>query len=148
MKKTKVAKLAAKTAKRYPKPTVNGAKFVVRHRSGLLQSIRVARRASPGMQRLVGRASDPGFRAEVAAAMSALGVAAKRAQKVGATSAVEDKRIRELVKQAASHLRTAVREEPEPESRTLRKLVVLGLLAGGAYVALKNRFGASAPAAT
>jgi|SRR5579864_3147246 len=148
MNKTRVAKLAVKTAKRYPKPTVSGATFVVRHRKGLLQSIRASRKASRGPQRLIGRASDPGFRAEVAAAMSALGVAAKRAQKMGAARAVEDKRVRELMKQAASHLMTAVRDEPKPQSHPLRNLALLGVLAGGAYVALKDRFGVSAPAAT
>jgi Holliday junction resolvasome RuvABC DNA-binding subunit len=101
MNKAKVAKLAVKTATRYPKPTVRGAKFVVRHRKGLLQSVRTSRKASQGSQRLIARASDPGFREEVAAAMSALGVAAKRAQKMGGTSAVEDTRVRELIRQAA-----------------------------------------------
>src|SRR5262249_30242266 len=116
MNKAKVAKLAVKTAKHYPKPTVRGAKFVVRHRKGVLQSIRASRKARLGSQRLIARASDPSFREEVAAAMSALGVAAKRAQKVGATSAVEDKRVRELMRQAASHLMTAVRDEPKPQT--------------------------------
>src|SRR5439155_24383053 len=139
MNKAKVAKLAVKTASRYPKPTVSGAKFVVRHRRGLLRSIRASRKASQGSQRLIARASDPGFREEVAAAMSALGVAAKRAQKMGATSAVEDKRVRELMRQAASHLMTAVRDEPKPQSHKLRNLTLLGVLAGGTYVALKVR---------
>lgn len=139
MNKAKVAKLAVKTASRYPKPTVRGAKFVVRHRKGVLQSIRASRKASQGTQRLVARASDPGFREEVAAAMSALGVAARRAQKMGATSAVEDKRVRELIRQAGSHLMTAVRDEPKPQSHKLRNLALLGVLAGGTYVALKVR---------
>jgi len=139
MNKAKVAKLAVKTASRYPKPTVSGAKFVVRHRRGLLRSIRASRKASQGSQRLIARASDPGFREEVAAAMSALGVAAKRAQKMGATSAVEDKRVRELMRQAGSHLMTAVRDEPKPRSHKVRNLALLGVLAGAAYVALKDR---------
>jgi hypothetical protein len=147
MNKATVATLAVKTATRYPKPTVRGAKFVVRHRKGVLQSIRASRKARQGSQRLIARASDPGFREEVAAAVSALGGAAERAQKRGATSAVEDKRVRELMKQAASHLMTAVREEPKPQSHKLRNLALLGVLAGGAYVALKDRFDVSAPTA-
>ena len=139
MNKARVAKLAVKTATRYPKPTVRGAKFAVRHRKGLLQSVRTSRKASQGSRRLIARASDPGFREEVAAAMSALGVAAKRAQKMGATSAVEDKRVRELMRQATSHLMTAVRDEPKPQSHKLRNLALLGVVAGGAYFALKNR---------
>jgi len=139
MNKAKVAKLAVRTATRYPKPTVSGARFVVRHRKGLLQSIRASRKASEGSRRLIARASDPGFRDEVAAAMSTLGVAAKRAQKIGGRSAVEDKRTRELIKQATSHLMTAVREEPKPRSHKLRNLALLGVLAGGAYVVLKAR---------
>ena len=139
MNKAKVAKLAVKTAMRYPKPSVNGAKFVVRHRKGLLQSVRTSRKARQGSQRLIARASDPGFREEVAAAMSALGVAAKRAQKMGATNAVEDKRVRELMRQAASHLSIAVRDEPKPQSHKLRNLALLGVVAGGAYFALKDR---------
>ena len=71
--------------------------------------------------------------------MSALGVAAKRAQKMGATSAVEDKRVRELMRQAGSHLMTAVRDEPKPRSHKVRNLALLGVLAGAAYVALKDR---------
>ena len=139
MNKAKVTKLAVKTATRYPKPTISGAKFMVRHRKGLLQSIRASRKASQGSQRLIARASDPGFREEVAAAMSALRVAAKRAQKMGATSAVEDKRVRQLMRQAASHLMTAVRNEPKPQSHKLRNLALLGVVAGGAYFALKDR---------
>jgi hypothetical protein len=141
MNKAKVAKLAVKTATRYPKPTVSGARFAVRHRKGLLQSVRTSRKASQGAQQLIARASDPAFREEVAAAMSALGVAAKRAKKMGATSAVEDKRVRELTRQAASHLMTAVRDEPKPRSHKLRNLALLGVAAGGAYFALKDRFG-------
>ena len=144
MNKAKVTKLAVKTATHYPRPTIRGAKFMVRHRKGLLQSIRASRKASQGSQRLVARASDPGFREEVAAAMSALRVAAKRAQKMGATSAVEDKRVRKLMRQAASHLTTAVRDEPKPQSHKLRNLALLGVVAGAAYVALKDR---SAPIA-
>jgi hypothetical protein len=144
MNKANVAKLAVKTATRYPKPTVSGARFVVRHRKGLLQSVRTSRKASQGSQRLIARASDPGFREEVAAAMSALGVAAKRAQKMGATSAVEDKRIRELMRQTASHLMTAVRDEPKPQSHKLRNLALLGVVAGVAYLALKDRFATTA----
>jgi hypothetical protein len=139
MNKAKVAKLAVRTATRYPKPTVSGARFVVRHRKGLLQSVRMSRKASRGSQRLIARASNPGFREEVAAAMSALGVAAKRAQKMGATSAVEDRRVRELMRQAASHLSTAVRDEQKPRSHKLRNLALLGVVAGGAYFALKDR---------
>ena len=144
MNKAKVAKMAVRTATRYPKPTVRSAKFVVRHRKGLLHSVRASRKARQGSQRLIGRASDPGFREEVAAAMSALGVAAKRAQKMGATSAVEDKRVRELMRQAASHLMTAVRDEPKPQSHKLRNLALLGVAAGGAYFALKDRSAATA----
>jgi hypothetical protein len=144
MNKAKVAKLAVKTATRYPKPTVSGARFAVRHRKGLLQSVRTSRKASQGAQQLIARASDPAFREEVAAAMSALGVAAKRAKKMGATSAAEDKRVRELMRQAASHLMTAVRDEPKPQSHKLRNLALLGVAAGGAYFALKDRFGATA----
>jgi hypothetical protein len=139
MNKAKVAKLAVKTATRHPKPTISGARFVVRHRKGLLQSVRTSRKASQVSQRLTARASDPGFREEVAAAMSALGVAAKRAQKMGATSAVEDKRVSQLMRQAASHLMTAVRNEPKPQSHKLRNLALLGVVAGGAYFALKGR---------
>ena len=139
MNKAKVAKLAAKTAKRYPKPTVRGAKFVVRHRKGLLQTVRASRKARQGSQLLIARASDPAFREEIAGAMSALGVAAKRARKMGATSAVEDKRVRELMRQAASHLMTAVRDEPKPQNHKLRNLTLLGVLAGAAYVAVKAR---------
>jgi hypothetical protein len=140
MNKAKVAKLAVKTAKRYPKQTARGAKFAVRHRKGLLQTVRASRVTQQGSQRLIARASDPGFREEITAAMSALGIAAKRARKMGATSAVEDKRVRELVREAASHLRTAAREEPKkPQSHTLRNLALLGVLAGGVYVALKAR---------
>ena len=144
MNKEKVAKLAVKMATRHPKPAVSGARFVVRHRKGLLQSVRTSRKASQVSQRLTVRASDPGFREEVAAAMSALRVAAKRAQKMGATSAVEDKRVRKLMRQAASHLTTAVRDEPKPQSHKLRNLALLGVVAGAAYVALKDR---SAPIA-
>src|SRR5690242_614513 len=72
MNKAKVAKLAVKTAKRYPKPTVRGAKFVVPHRKGLVQTVRASRKAREGSERLIARASDPGVRKEVAAAMSAL----------------------------------------------------------------------------
>jgi hypothetical protein len=139
MNKATVATLAVKTATRYPKPTVRGAKFVVRHRKGVLQSIRASRKARQGSQRLIARASDPGFREEVAAAVSALGGAAERAQKRGATSAVEDKRVRELMRQAASHLKNAVRDEPKPRSHKLRNLALLGVMAGGAYFALKDR---------
>jgi hypothetical protein len=139
MNKAKVAKLAVKTATRHPKPTISGARFVVRHRKGLLQSVRTSRKASQVSQRLTARASDPGFREEVAAAMSALGVAAKRAQKMGATSAVEDNRVSQLMRQAASHLMTAVRNEPKPQSHKLRNLALLGVVAGGAYFALKGR---------
>jgi len=140
MNKAKVAKLAVKTAARYPKPTARGAKLAVRHRRGLLQGVRTSRRVSQGSQRLIARASDPGFREEVAAAMSVLGVAAKRARKMGATSAVDDKQVRELMRQAASHLMTAVRDEPKPQSHKLRNLALLGVVAGGAYFALKDRF--------
>jgi hypothetical protein len=143
MNKATVARLAVKTAARYPKPTVSGAKFVVRHRKGLLQSVRTSRKASKGSQRLIARASEQGFREEVAAAMSALGVAARRAQKMGATSAVEDKRVRELMRQAASHLMTAMREEPKPRSHKLRNLALVGVVAGGAYFALKDRSAAA-----
>jgi hypothetical protein len=139
MNKAQVAKLAVKTATRYPKPTVTGAKFVVRHRKGLLQSVRTSRKAKEGSQHLISRASDPRFREEVAAAMSTLGVAARRARKVGATGAVEDKRVRELIGQAASHLMIAVRDEPKPQGHKLRNLTLLGLVAGGAYFALKGR---------
>jgi len=148
MNKATVAKLAVKTAKRYPKPTVSGAKFAVRHRKGLLQSIRASRKASQGPKRLIGRARDPRFREEVAAAMSALGVAAKRAQEMGPTRAAEDKRVRELIREAASHVLTAVRDEPKPQSHKLRNVALFGVLAGGAYLALKDRFGVFAPAAT
>jgi hypothetical protein len=126
--KATVSKLAVKTAIRYPKPTTRGAKLAVRHRKGILQSVRVSRKVS-----------DPGFREELATAISALGAAAKRAQKVGATSAVEDRRVRQLINQAASHLMTAVRDEPKPKSHKLRNLALLGVLAGGTYVALKAR---------
>ena len=139
MNKATVAKLAVRTATRYPKPTVRGAKFVVRHRKGVVKSVRLSRKASQGSQRLMARASDPGFREEVAAAMSALGVAAKRARKMGATSAVEDKRVRDLMREAASHLMTAVRDEPKPQSHKVRNVALLGVAAGGAYFALKAR---------
>lgn len=143
MNKTAVAKLAVKTATRHPKPAVAGAKFVVRHRKGLLRSVRASRKATHGSQRLIARASDPGAREELAAAMSALGVAAKRARKMGATSAVEDKRVRDLVRQAGSHLMTAVRDEPKPRSHRLRNLAVLGVAAGGVLIALKSRKGSA-----
>ena len=143
MNKARVAKLAVKTATRYPKPTVSGAKFVVRHRKGLLRSVRASRKATQGSQRLIARASDPGVREELAAAMSNLGVAAKRARKMGATSAVEDQRVRDLIRQAGSHLMTAVRDEPKPRSHKLRNLAVLGVVAGGAFLALKKRSGST-----
>jgi hypothetical protein len=56
MNKAKVARLAVQTARRYPKPTVRGAKFAVRHRKGLLQTVRVSRKAREGSQRLIARA--------------------------------------------------------------------------------------------
>jgi len=58
---------------------------------------------------------------------------------VGAANTVEDKQVRELMRQAASHLMAAVRDEPKPQRHKLRNLTLLGLLAGGAYVALKVR---------
>ena len=59
---------------------------------------------------------------------------------MGATSAVDDKQVRELMRQAASHLMTAVRDQPKPQSHKLRNLALLGVVAGGAYFALKDRF--------
>jgi hypothetical protein len=139
MNKARMAKVAVKTARRHPKATVKGARFVVRHRKGLMQTARVSRKARQGSQLFIARASDPGFRDEIGAAVSTLGAAARRARKMGATGAVEDRRVRELVRQAASHLTTAVREEPKPRSHKVRNLAFLGALAGGVYVALKAR---------
>jgi len=76
--------------------------------------------------------------------MSALGVAAKRATEIGAATAAEDKRVRELMRQAASHLLTAVRDEPKPQSDKLRNLTLLGVVAGATYITRKIRSGSAA----
>jgi len=58
MNKARVATLAVKTAKRYQKPTVKVAKFAVRHRKGLLQSLRATRKAHQRPQRPGSRHAD------------------------------------------------------------------------------------------
>lgn len=138
MNKAKVATLAMNTAKRYPEPTLGIAKFAVRRRKGLFQTVGSTRKMSRGAQRLVGRASDPGFRKELAAGMSALGAAAKRIEKIGPRNAVEDKRMGELVRQAASHLSAAIHDEPKSQTRKLRNLALVGVLGVTAYLALKK----------
>ena len=139
MNKSKVATVAVKTARRYPKQTVGVAKFALRHRRGLMVGAKTTRKARRAPQRLIGRVSEPGFRDEVAAAVTALAAAKSRFQKVGVKHAAEDKRMKDLVAEAASHLREAMQEEPKPHGHKLRNLAVAGALLGATYVVLKRR---------
>lgn len=91
---------------------------------GSLKAVRATRTGTRQPQRLIARASDPGFREEIASAVAAIGAAAKRSQSMGIAKAVEDKRVGELVRDAASHVSTAFGEEPKRKSHTLRTLAV------------------------
>jgi hypothetical protein len=133
--------IAVKTAKRYPGPTLRGAKFAVRHRKRLMKTIRMSRKMKKGGQRLAVRAADPGFRTELLSAFSALGAAGKRSRSLGVSKSVEDERMRRLVREATRHFATAL-EEPKAKRHTVRNLAVAAAVVGGAAVAY-SRFGSS-----
>lgn len=139
MNKTKVATIAVKTAKRYPRQTVGVAKFAIRHRHGVILGIKTTRRMRRVPKTVIVRVSEPGFRDEVAAAVTALGAAKSRLQKVGPTHAVEDKRVKALMSEAAGHLRGAMHEEPKRRSHKLRNLALGGVAVGATGYALLRR---------
>jgi len=140
--RTKAVTIAVKTAKRYPGPTLRGARFAVRHRRQLLKTIRMSRRMKKGGRHLAARAADPGFRTELVSAFSALGAAGKRSRSVGLGKAIEDERLRKLVKEATGHFASAFEDETKTKRHRLRKLVVATAVVGGAAVAVR-RLGSS-----
>jgi hypothetical protein len=137
--KGKLAGLAVRTAARHPKPTVKGAKFVVAHRKGILETVRVAKKTQRTAPPIVAQLGSREVQREVAAAIGALRAALHRSSKLGAGKTLKDKRVARLVGEAGSHLAAAMQVEPQRKRHRMRK-VVLGVVVGGAVAAVTGRY--------
>jgi hypothetical protein len=137
-----MATLAAKTAVKHPKPTFNSAKFVLKHRQGLLKAVRSAHKARRASPPIFAKVSNPEFQKELASALSALQAAFDRSSKLGPTKTVKDNRVARLVREAGSHLTVALQVEPKRKSHRLRKLALVALV-GGVAVAGAQRLAAT-----
>ena len=130
--------MAVKTAVRHPKPALRGARFVVRHRRGLLGVVRGAQRtrnASP----LLAQLSSGDVRGELASSAGALWAALSRSQKVGARKALTDRRVGKHVAAIGSHLTTAVQPSRKQRSHRSRNIAIGAIVVGVALAAMNRR---------